>query len=382
MIVMTTQCFPPDFGGIENLMGGVATRLNQAGEPTLVLADAIRSDRAEAAFSFPVKRFGGLKPIRRWLKGRAIRSLISEQATGHNPASLLIADSWKSLEHVGSIDLPILAFAHGNELQEKPDSAKGRRIRKALSRADLILANSKFTAGLLDRLGVEPSDIAVFHPPIDPQPEARPNELEALDQRLGGRGPLLVTVARLEPRKGIDDVIAAHATLITAHPNLVYALAGDGEDRARLEALVANRNLQGHVMFLGRINDQERAALLTRATLFVMPTRKVGRSVEGFGISYIEAGWYGVPSIASQIGGGVEAVLDGETGLHVGGNSQHDLPHAISRLLSDAEMRLKMGKAAAQRAQTELCWDTAIATLQNHIAVTKLRHGNRHGSKP
>jgi len=358
MILFSTQCFPPDIGGIETLIGSAADRLSKSGASVTVLADPIRSDRPEWAFPFPVRRFGGFKPIRRWLKSRRIRQMANSSLV-----SILIADSWKSLEYVGELKMPVVTFAHGNELQEDPKSTKGKRIKAVLARANHCIANSHFTANLLKKYGVSDSKISVFHPPIEPQPTATPEALVNIDQRLKTRGPVLTTVARLEPRKGIDDVIAALPELIKANPDLIYAIGGSGDDRPRLEDLSKQLGVIEHVVFLGRVNDAERAALLTRTTVFVMPTREVGHSVEGFGISYIEAGWYGIPSIASVVGGGVDAVLNGRTGLCIDRNREGDLARAIGLLLSDESMRREMGLAAAHRAQHELCWDFAITRL-------------------
>lgn len=94
-----------------------------------------------------------------------------------------------------------------------------------------------------------------------------------------------------------------------------------------------------------------------------MPTRQVNRSVEGFGISYIEAGWYGVPSIASQTGGGVEAVLHNETGIIVDLAEENNLTLALIDLLDNETLRERLGAAALARSRHELCWDIAIFRL-------------------
>ena len=369
MIVISTQCFPPDIGGIETLIGSAADRLSKSGAPVMVLADSIRSDRPEVAFPFPVRRFGGIKPVRRWLKGRHLRQVVNASS-----ASVLIADSWKSLEYIGSLSIPVLTFAHGNELQEDPKTTKGQRIKTALAQANHCIANSHFTAGLLKNFSVADSKISVFHPPIEPQPTATLDALALMDNRLKARGPILATVARLEPRKGIDDVILALQELIKTYPDLIYAIGGGGNDQSRLENLVKQEGLERHVIFLGRVSDTERAALLTRSSIFVMPTREIGGSVEGFGISYIEAGWYGIPCIASLTGGGVDAVLNGITGLCVDRGNEGELARAIKLLLDDDAMRRGMGLAAAHRSRHELCWDVAIKQLTSIIDGVQRNH--------
>ncbi len=140
--------------------------------------------------------------------------------------------------------------------------------------------------------------------------------------RIGGRRPVIATVARLEPRKGVDAVIRAMPDVLARHPGCIYAIAGGGEDRERLEQLAADLNVRQAVLFLGRVTSAEKAALLAMADVFAMPVRREGRSVEGFGISYSEAGWFGVPALAGRDGGAGDAVLDGETGLLCDGASQ------------------------------------------------------------
>ena len=85
-----------------------------------------------------------------------------------------------------------------------------------------------------------------------------------------------------------------------------------GPDRERLEALA--KETGAPTVFLGRISEIEKAALFAEATLFAMPTRAEGDSVEGFGIVYLEAAWHGAPALAGREGGAAAAVKEGETG--------------------------------------------------------------------
>ena len=91
-----------------------------------------------------------------------------------------------------------------------------------------------------------------------------------------------------------------------------------------------------------------------------MPVRRVGASVEGFGIVYAEAAWRGVPSLAGAEGGAAEAVLDGKTGLVRRGDDAEAVLAALTTLLADDGLRARMGEAARRRAREELAWSHAL----------------------
>ena len=351
MILITTQCFPPDLGGIENLMAGLADHLAALG-PVRVFADGAGADEGPSP-AYQLSRFGGPKPLRRWLKARAVA-----EAARQPGVRGLFADSWKSIETLPALKVPIVVLAHGAEFPVAPSLAKRRRIERALSRAHRILASSAFTAERV-RAYAPGARIAVIHPPIGPQPApslAAQAEIDDLRQR---SGPLLATVSRLEPRKGIDRVITAVADLIADHPDIVYAVAGGGADLPRLQTLASDLGIAERVRFLGRIGDYQKAALLAAADVFAMPTRRDGESVEGFGIIYLEAAWHGLAAIAGREGGGGEAVANGVSGLVVDGDDQAAVTEAVRSLVEDAAFRKEIGQAAAARVRQGFLWDQA-----------------------
>lgn len=354
MILILTQCFPPDAGGIEGLMGGLANALADAGEQVTVLADRIRGGDAECAFAYPVKRFGGPRPWRRWCKLRAARRLT---------ARAIIADSWKSIEHLPPQRVPVLVLAHGMEFPHHASEKKRARIRAALAKASVVIANSHYTAGLVQPY-IALEKLQVIHPPIAPQPEPTEAALAKLDALIVGRTPLIASISRLEPRKGVDQVIRAMPALRALLPRVVYMVGGGGADGPRLEALAESLGVADAVVFLGRVDESMKAALLSRADVFAMPTRREGNSVEGFGIAYVEAAWYGVPAIAGREGGAVDAVIDGQTGLIVNGADGDAVTRAIVSLLGDGGLRARLGGAAKARAHTELQWAETVKRYQ------------------
>lgn len=362
--VIATQCFPPRVGGIETLMAGLTRALAAMGWRVIVAADG----RADPGETWPagvaLTRFTAPKAIRLRLKAwRVAATLARLTAAGIRP--VLIADSWKSLEHVSPAALrgvPTLALAHGMEFPAPPGGARGRRIRAALAKADAVAANSRFTAGLAAPFAPE-GRVAVVQPGIDPEPEASPADLEDM-RALLGPGPVLATLCRLEPRKGVDMAIRAVARLALRWPGLTLAVAGSGADRDRLRALAEAEGVADRVRFLGRVSAARKAALLTLADAFVMPTRREGSSVEGFGLVYLEAGWHGAPAVAGRGSGAEDAVTDGETGLLCDPDDAASVTDAVERLLADAALRSALGEAARARARAATWEVAALAYLR------------------
>jgi phosphatidylinositol alpha-1,6-mannosyltransferase len=353
MILIATQCFPPDRGGIEMLMGGLADALCASGEAVHVFADRARLDGADTG-SYAVTRFGGFKPLRRRLKAFAIaRAVRGQKIKG------VFADSWKSVELLAPLGVPMVVLAHGMEFPANPSASKRARIAKALAKAHCIVANSAYTASQVKPYLGE-RRLRVINPPIGPQPEATPVALSGIREIIAERRPVLLTLARLEPRKGVDMVIRVLPEILKSHPKTVYVVAGAGEDRTRLEQLAKDTGVSSSVHFAGPVDGAAKAALFASADLFVMPARREGNSVEGFGIVYIEAGWYGVPALGGREGGAIDAVLDGETGLLCDATDQADVLRQIERLLGDGELKRRLGMAAAERARGPAQWTEAL----------------------
>lgn len=355
MHLILTQCFPPTLGGIETLMGGLATALCDAGEAVVVLADGAPTE-ADAAHPAEIRRFDGWKPLRRRAKARAAAELIAAGGV-----TRIFCDSWKSaaLTPPRSETRPhVVCLAHGMEFPSRPGPIKTTRIGAALARADEILANSAWTADQAYRFAGK-TPVRVVPLPIPEQPPLNETVRGALKTRVGEAGPLVVTLCRLELRKGVDRLIDAMRALGPKRPGLRLVVAGDGPDRERLERRVARQGLEDRVLFLGRVEEAEKAALLDLADVFAMPVRRDGDSVEGFGLVYLEAGWRGTPSLAGRDGGVADAVKDGETGVLCEGADLRSVTETLARLLDDAALRDRLGAAARTHARAQI-WEQRL----------------------
>lgn len=367
MLVVVTQCFPPDVGGIEGLMGGLARELAAAGETVVVLADG-KAGAVDRGGAFRVERFAGPRPLRRLRKALRLRRLAAGGAV-----RAVFADSWKSMETAGLFGRPsppmaMICFAHGSEYPAAPSPRKRRRIRAALASASLVIANSRFTARRVAAVTGEDPRIVVRALPIDPPAEPSATDADAAAALWATGRPRLLTVARLEPRKGVDATIAAVARLAGRYPDLRYVVAGDGADRVRLADLAAAAGVADRVVFAGRVGAGLKTALLRGADLFVMPNRTVGASEEGFGLVFVEAALEGLPAIAGRAGGVGDAVDDGTTGRLVDGEDPDAVAAAIAGLLDDGPLRSVMAAAARAKAAGHL-WPALVPSLLADAAV-------------
>jgi len=195
-------------------------------------------------------------------------------------------------------------------------------------------------------------DLERFHPGVDGgrlrAAHARPGEL------------VLLTVGRLQRRK--NHALVVEAMALMPDVPIRYLIAGDGEERHALEALVARHNLGGRVTFLGAVPGGDLPALYGACDLFVMPNRLIDGDLEGFGIVFLEAAAVGRPAIGGTTGGVPEAIEEGRTGLLVDGTDANELAAAIRSMMSPSH-RSEMGAAARARAAA-FNWDRAARDVE------------------
>lgn len=221
------------------------------------------------------------------------------------------------------------------------------RVAVRANRGHRYLAVSDVTRRELTELGVRPGDIALAHNGLPPVPDYTPGR--RWDE------PTVVVLSRLVPHKQIDHVIRAVPALAEEFPALRVRIMGDGWWAEELHRLTSELGLEDRVTFLGHVSDRQKFEELNRAWVHVLPSVK-----EGWGLSIVEAGRAGTPSVAYASAGGVaEAILDGVSGLLA--RDQADLTARIAALLRDPLLREELGNKACIRSG-EFTWDAAAAT--------------------
>jgi len=247
---------------------------------------------------------------------------------------------------------PVLIYAHGEELTGWGRGKKFQAMCFVLRRADWILSNSDYTRDTLANLiGVDPQHIAVVYPTVDEE-RFRPG-LQGRDLRsaigLSEAQKLILSVGRMQRRKGFDNVIRALNILRQKGLYVDYALIGIGDDHDHLQVLAQELGVLDHVHFLGHVSYEDLPRWYGACDVFAMPNRDIEGDTEGFGLVFLEVAASGKPAIAGMAGGTGSAVLDGETGLRVNGEKVDDIVDALMYLLCNPAKADEMGRKARIR---------------------------------
>ncbi|HEU5262602.1 MAG TPA: glycosyltransferase family 4 protein [Gemmatimonadales bacterium] len=173
--------------------------------------------------------------------------------------------------------------------------------------------------------------------------------------------PTFLYVGRLKRYKGVEIALRALALARQARPDLVLEIAGQGDDRARLERLACGLGLGDAVRFLGFVPEEEKRRLLRRAWAVVFPSSK-----EGWGISNVEAAGCGTPALASDSPGLRESVRDGATGFLVPHGAADALADRMLVLAADSSLVSRLGRGARAFAE-QLSWDRAAEATEAHL---------------
>ena len=365
-LVFVTQDFPPRRGGIQTYAVELASRLARRCEAFAVVApNAPGAAEEDARLGYRVLRHGSADTLVAACVPALARLVLDEGFEHALHAQWSTAPASLALRALGRLDTVTIAV-HGRELLLAPwraapfaQRAYDTVRRKALTAADRILAGSDYTAGRARELGVDAARISVTRYGTDPD-RFRPTDAGALREHLGlGGRPVLLTIARLVERKGIDSVLRALPRVLERVPNAAYVIAGDGPDRARLESLA--RSCAHAVHFAGPVADAELPRWYSLADVFVMPSRSVPPDVEGFGIVYLEAGACERPVVAARDGGVPDAVADGVSGVLVPPGDDEALAAALADLLLDRARAAELGRRGRERVLASLNWDSVTA---------------------
>lgn len=255
--------------------------------------------------------------------------------------------------------LPLVIWAHGEEITSWRQPFKFRVLSFTYCHADGILANSEFTRDELLKLGVIPEKVKLIYPGVDIDIFRPGLPMEDLRASLGlsDEQRLILSVGRLTRRKSFDQVVRALALLVEKGIDVHYAIVGIGEDDGYLKQLAVETNVSDRVHLLGHVPMEDLPRWYCAADLFAMPNRNVNNDTEGFGKVYIEAAACNRPSIGGLVGGTGAAVLDGITGLRVDGESLEAVTNALHRLLSDSSLAKRLGEQGRRRAVENFSWD-------------------------
>jgi phosphatidylinositol alpha-1,6-mannosyltransferase len=367
--LLLAASFPPAVGGVETLLYQTNRRL---ADPPVVLAPLpaaapdveVRSVRLGLAARATYRPLWALHPSLHYLQAfwsPALRAAAACRPQVIQAGHIYVAPlAWLIARR---LRVPFVVYAYGQEVW-RGGRAMGQKALdallrgKALRAANAVLVPGGFTAGLVGDWHVPNERVVSVPYGAEPQPASA-----------APAGTTLLSVARLVPRKGIDTVIAAMRRLPA---QVEYRVVGSGPDEARLRALARSEGVDDRVQFLGRLDDRALPDEFRRCAVFVLPARRTPEGdLEGYGLVYFEAAAWGRPVVAGRSGGEVDAVVDGQTGMLVNGESAEQVAETINFLLSNPHRLEELGAAGRARVETTHNWSRAAAVVDQTLASLK-----------
>jgi len=352
MYLIVTRSFPPELGGMQSLMWGLSRELSK-NFMIKVFADYIENHKTfDEQASFSIERVGGIKLLRKYRKAHLINEFIKR-----NKIEGIIADHWKSLELIKT-NKKKYCLIHSKEINHIKGSNINKRLLNVLNNVEKVISNSEFTKNLAINCGVNANKIIVINPGVDPAEEIDKKSLTKIESLLKIKSPRLITVSRFDKRKNHEKVIMSIKNLKQLYPDIIYICVGDGEEEENIKNLVKELDLEGQVMFFKDISSNLKNALIAKSNIFVMPSIIHKKSVEGFGIAYVEAAQYGIPSIGGKDGGAADAIKNNETGIICDGNNLEEIYSSIDLILKN-NTYVELGKKAKEYS-TKFEWNNII----------------------
>jgi phosphatidylinositol alpha-1,6-mannosyltransferase len=332
-ILLISEVFPPKTGGSGRWFWEIYRRLARD-QVAIAAGEDPRQQAFDETHDLRLERMplqfrswgllGGRALKEYWRAARQLRQRINHEGVDQVHCGKCLPEGLLGLALKWWCGLPYSCYVHGEELNLASGSRELRWLtRTVLARADRVIANSRNTA----RLG--------------------------WDNRR-----VILTVGRLQKRKGQDLMIRALPAIREAIPDVLYVIAGDGEERASLTALVEETGVRDHVQILGEIPDDVLIRCYQQCDLFALPNREVSKDIEGFGMVLLEAQACGKPVIAGASGGTSETMRIPDTGHVVPCDRPQELAALAADMLTRPARLAEMGRAARSWIVQHFDWET------------------------
>jgi len=375
LLIVTTD-YPPAIGGIQHMTAQLARELAARHAVTVVAPAEPGAAAFDAGEPYRVVRCPAASagPLR-----QALLLLVSARtALRVRPQVVLYCHIFAAV--IGHalcrlLRLPYVVVAYESELH-------ARWIQPfcptTLRHSAGCIGISARTAEVLTRAGCHPAAITVVGTGVDASMLTSAVALQRTPPLVSARrGPLILTLSRLDERyKGHDVMLQALPLIAAVLPDVTYVIAGDGRYRGYYQRLAEALGVDDHVVFTGVVDQAERLALYDRCDLFAMISREgPDGSAEGFGIVFLEAAARGRPAVGGRSGGVLDAIVDDVTGVLVEPTDVGAVADACLRLLGDPHMAGRLGQAGQERVRQEYTWEHVARRVEGVLARAVMAQG-------
>lgn len=370
-ILVITWNFPPRRGGMEQLLASLCDGFRKNHRPLIITSHAGHTYRDEENVYRP--SYPGLVAFFLYAFGKGVLLLRQHSdlkiVFGGSalvvPVVLLLARGFRRKAVVQAHGLDVV---HSNALYQL-------FCVRWLKFCNTVIANSAYTASLIEQKGAQPDRILVIPPGVHLESFAAQVNVQAIKNEFDLQGKrIILFVGRLVRRKGVKEFIQnSLAKILQEVPDVCFVIVGGNPKESlthqhnvlgEIEAVVSEMKLQNHVKLLGALADDYVIKLYQACDVVVLPALALADDVEGFGIVLLEAAAAGKPVVSTRIGGIADAVEDGASGILVAPEQYESMSHSIIRLLADHEISSAIGEYAKRRVKERFSWDSIVARYE------------------
>ena len=378
--LVLSEIFPPRVGGSGRWLHEIYSR-QQNGQYIIATGDHEAGEAFDASSNLNIKRLPltmsawGLRSLG-GLKGYASNFLKLRRICRDNDVDMIhcgrnLPEGWMAYLLRRFCGIPYVCFIHGEDVECAAESRELKWMTsKVLHNAELLIANSNFTGGRLKESWQVPDhQLKILHPGCDtkrfqPLPQNHHQSAEKNET-------VLLTVGRLQRRKGHDVMIQALPEIRKAVPDIRYNIVGGGEEKDGLARLAKETGVEECVHFYDEITDDELTLHYQTCDLFALPNRQIGGDVEGFGMVLVEAQACGRPVLAGASGGTADTLVQNETGQRVDCQDPKIPATTVIQMLSDRQRLNQMGMNGREFVTSTFDWEILAKNAEEVFANVK-----------
>jgi len=374
--LLISEIFPPQNGGSGRWFWELYTRLPR--DEYIIAAGQTESDDAFdethdlnlqrmnlSSTSWGIKSISGIKFY--WRTFNNIKKLIKQHEITTIHCGRCLPEGFIGYLFNKFFNIPYICYIHGEDVEAAATSRElSWIVNKVLANTTRLICNSQNTANLLlNNWQVIPDKIAILNPGCDTSKFIPAKPDENIKKSLNWQGKkVILTVGRLQERKGQDMLIKALPEIKKSIPNILYAVIGGGEEKQKLESLTEELSLKDNVLFMSEISDEQMIQAYQQCDVFALPNRTVGLDIEGFGMVLVEAQACAKPVIAGDSGGTAETMVIGKTGYIVDCTQPEPIAEKLITLLQEPEQCTKLGTAGRIHVEKTLDWQVHVKNAQ------------------